>query len=155
MARWFRQGPSVTGPFGYWCLTRLALHRFHLPLVEPDVRIFRIHLIERLLTFGPDLGMPHTRAMGKVSEKGSGAIVFGSIFALIDCSHGCDRYFQNSAILHLCQALFLENKRQEKRTRKEDRPEWHLLKARPGVFGTSVHLFRRFGAEKRRNKWTR
>src|SRR5437660_3738816 len=24
-----------------------------------------IHLTERMLTFGPDLGMPHTRAMGK------------------------------------------------------------------------------------------
>ena len=29
------------------------------------VRARYIHITERMLTFGPDLGMPHTRAMGK------------------------------------------------------------------------------------------
>jgi phage-related protein len=42
-----------------------------------------IHLTERMLTFGPDLGMPHTRAMGKglyemrlKSTEGIGRVFF-------------------------------------------------------------------------------
>jgi phage-related protein len=42
-----------------------------------------IHLTERMLTFGPDLGMPHTRAMGKglfelrmKSKEGLGRVFF-------------------------------------------------------------------------------
>jgi phage-related protein len=42
-----------------------------------------IHLTERMLTFGPDLGMPHTRAMGKglfelrlQSKEGIGRVFF-------------------------------------------------------------------------------
>jgi phage-related protein len=42
-----------------------------------------IHLTERMLTFGPDLGMPHTRAMGKglfelrlKSREGIGRVFF-------------------------------------------------------------------------------
>src|SRR5437660_12101634 len=42
-----------------------------------------IHLTERMLTFGPDLGMPHTRAMGKglfelrlKSNEGIGRVLF-------------------------------------------------------------------------------
>ncbi len=42
-----------------------------------------IHLTERMLAFGPDLGMPHTRAMGKglfelrlKSREGIGRIFF-------------------------------------------------------------------------------
>src|SRR5438132_11522763 len=42
-----------------------------------------IHLTERMLTFGPDLGMPHTRAMGKglfelrmKSKEGIGRVFF-------------------------------------------------------------------------------
>src|SRR5947209_16959961 len=31
----------------------------------PGLQARYIHLTERMLTFGPDLGMPHTRAMGK------------------------------------------------------------------------------------------
>lgn len=30
----------------------------------PGLQARYIHLTERMLTFGPDLGMPHTRAMG-------------------------------------------------------------------------------------------
>ncbi len=41
------------------------------------------------------------------SQKRTQPILFGSTFALIDCSQGRDGYFQNSAILHLRQALFL------------------------------------------------
>ncbi len=44
MARWFRLGISVSGPFGCRCLTGPAVLRFHIPLVEPDVRISRIRL---------------------------------------------------------------------------------------------------------------
>src|SRR5438309_5188778 len=42
-----------------------------------------VHLTERMLTFGPDLGMPHTRAMGKglfelrmKSKEGIGRVFF-------------------------------------------------------------------------------
>jgi phage-related protein len=42
-----------------------------------------IHLTERMLAFGPDLGMPHTRAMGKglfelrmKSKEGIGRVLF-------------------------------------------------------------------------------
>src|SRR5438552_19155165 len=42
-----------------------------------------IHLTERMLTFGPDLGMPHTRAMAKglfelrlKSNEGIGRVLF-------------------------------------------------------------------------------
>lgn len=42
-----------------------------------------IHLTERMLTFGPDLGMPHTRAMGQglfelrlKSKEGIGRVFF-------------------------------------------------------------------------------
>jgi phage-related protein len=42
-----------------------------------------IHLTERMLAFGPDLGMPHTRAMGKglfelriKSKEGIGRVFF-------------------------------------------------------------------------------
>jgi phage-related protein len=31
----------------------------------PGLQARYIHLTERILAFGPDLGMPHTRAMGK------------------------------------------------------------------------------------------
>ena len=43
-----------------------------------------IHLTRRMLTFGPDLGMPHSRAMGKglfelrlKSKEGTGRVFFG------------------------------------------------------------------------------
>jgi phage-related protein len=31
----------------------------------PGIQARYIHLTERMIVFGPDLGMPHTRAMGK------------------------------------------------------------------------------------------
>jgi hypothetical protein len=31
----------------------------------PGIQARYIHLSERIVTFGPNLGMPHTRAMGK------------------------------------------------------------------------------------------
>jgi hypothetical protein len=31
----------------------------------PGLQARYVHLTERMLTFGPDLGMPHTRAMGQ------------------------------------------------------------------------------------------
>jgi phage-related protein len=43
-----------------------------------------IHLTQRILTFGPDLGMPHTRAMGRglfelrlKSKEGIGRVLYG------------------------------------------------------------------------------
>ncbi len=44
-----------------------------------------VHLTERLLTFGPDLGMPHSRAMGKglfelrlKSKEGIGRVFYAT-----------------------------------------------------------------------------
>ncbi len=49
----------------------------------PGLQARYIHLTERLLTFGSDLGMPHTRAMGKglfelrlKSKEGIGRVFF-------------------------------------------------------------------------------
>jgi hypothetical protein len=47
VARWFRCGLSVAGPFVCRCLTSLTLLRFHIPLIEPDWRISRIRLSEK------------------------------------------------------------------------------------------------------------
>ena len=38
VARWFRSGLSVSGPFVCRCLTSPAMLRFHIPLIEPDRR---------------------------------------------------------------------------------------------------------------------
>ncbi len=46
--RWFRRGLSVADPFVCRCLTSPAVPRFHLPLIEPDVRICRIRLSDGL-----------------------------------------------------------------------------------------------------------
>ena len=35
---------AVAGPFGCRCLTSSSMLRFHIPLIEPHVRIFRIRL---------------------------------------------------------------------------------------------------------------
>ena len=48
MARWFRLGLSVSGPFGRRCLTSLAMLRFHTPLIELDGRISRIQLSDKV-----------------------------------------------------------------------------------------------------------
>ena len=48
MARWFRWGLSVAGPFGCRCLTSLTMLRFHFPLIEPCVRISRTRLSDWL-----------------------------------------------------------------------------------------------------------
>jgi phage-related protein len=49
----------------------------------PGIQARYIHLTERMLAFGPDLGMPHTRAMGKglfelrmKSSEGIGRVFF-------------------------------------------------------------------------------
>ncbi len=47
MARWFRSGLSVTAPFVWRCLTSLTILRFHIPLIEPDVRFSRIRLSDK------------------------------------------------------------------------------------------------------------
>jgi len=47
VARWFRRGLSVSGPFGCRCLTSPAMLRLHIPLIEPDVRISRIRLSDK------------------------------------------------------------------------------------------------------------
>ena len=47
MARWFRSGLSVSAPFVRRCLNSRSVLRFHVPLVEPDVRISRIRLSDK------------------------------------------------------------------------------------------------------------
>src|SRR5437763_11072898 len=49
----------------------------------PGIQARYIHLTERMVAFGPDLGMPHTRAMGKglfelrmKSAEGIGRVLF-------------------------------------------------------------------------------
>ena len=49
----------------------------------PGLQARYVHLTERMLAFGPDLGMPHTRAMGKglfelrmKSKEGIGRVFF-------------------------------------------------------------------------------
>ena len=51
MAWWFRWSLSVAGPFVCRCLISSALLRFHVPLLEPDVRLSRIRLSVRLSGF--------------------------------------------------------------------------------------------------------
>ena len=47
MARWCRLCLSVAGPFVCRCLTSPNMLRFHIPLIEPDVRNYRIRLSEK------------------------------------------------------------------------------------------------------------
>jgi hypothetical protein len=47
VARWFRCGLSVSGPFVCRCLTSHTILRFHLPLIKPDLRISRIRLSDK------------------------------------------------------------------------------------------------------------
>ncbi|HEX3314223.1 MAG TPA: type II toxin-antitoxin system RelE/ParE family toxin, partial [Gemmataceae bacterium] len=49
----------------------------------PGLQARYVHLTERMLEFGPDLGMPHTRSMGKglfelrmKSKEGIGRVLF-------------------------------------------------------------------------------
>ena len=51
MARWFRCGLSVAGPFVCRCLTSPTMLRFHSPLIEPDGRISRIRLSDKTHAF--------------------------------------------------------------------------------------------------------
>jgi len=51
VARWFRFGLSVPGPFVCRCLNSRAVLRLHIPLIEPDVQISRIRLSEKTHTF--------------------------------------------------------------------------------------------------------
>ena len=53
MARSCRSGLSVSGPFVCRCLTSRTMLRFHIPLVEPDVRISRIRLPLKTSRFRP------------------------------------------------------------------------------------------------------
>ena len=47
VARWGRSGLSVSSPFGIRCLTSQTVLRFHIPLIEPDVRISHIRLSDK------------------------------------------------------------------------------------------------------------
>jgi hypothetical protein len=53
MAPWVRCGLSVASPFVCRCLNSLTMLRFHIPLVEPDVRISRSRLSEKRVTMSP------------------------------------------------------------------------------------------------------
>jgi hypothetical protein len=44
VARWFRSGLAVSGPFSCRCLSILTVPRFHIPLIKPDMQISRIRL---------------------------------------------------------------------------------------------------------------
>jgi hypothetical protein len=51
VARWGRLGLSVSAPFVRRCLNSPAMLRFHVPLIEPDLRISRIRLSEKVHAF--------------------------------------------------------------------------------------------------------
>jgi hypothetical protein len=48
-----RTGLSVSGPFVRRCLIIQSVLRFHIPLIEPDMRISRIRLSDRTSCLGP------------------------------------------------------------------------------------------------------
>ena len=43
----------LSGPFVCRCLTSQTVFRFHIPLIEPDVRFSRIRLSDKALRFRP------------------------------------------------------------------------------------------------------
>src|SRR5512135_1791360 len=47
VARWFRLGLSVAGPFGRRCLKSLTVPRFYSPLIEPGGRVSRTGLSDK------------------------------------------------------------------------------------------------------------
>lgn len=57
MARSFRSGLSVSGPFVCRCLNSPTLPRFHHPVIEPDRRISRIRLSDKGSGFRPREGL--------------------------------------------------------------------------------------------------
>ncbi len=69
VARWVRWGLSVSDPFGCRCLTSLTMLRFHIPLIEPDVRIARIRLSEKV-----SRGRPR-KTMGPCGETDQAQLV--------------------------------------------------------------------------------
>lgn len=42
VARWFRSSLSIAAHFVWRCLNSRSVLRFHIPLIEPDVRVSRI-----------------------------------------------------------------------------------------------------------------
>ena len=46
----------LAGPFVCRCLTSPPVLRFHIPLIEPDVRVSRIRLSDKVLTLSPTEG---------------------------------------------------------------------------------------------------
>jgi hypothetical protein len=44
VARLFRLGLAISGPFGCRCLSIPTMPRFHIPLIKPDMQISRIRL---------------------------------------------------------------------------------------------------------------
>ena len=69
MARWFRWGLSVAGPFGCGCLTSRTMLRFHFPLIEPCVRIF---------AHGSPTGfsLQHTMALSRIGRDSENIAIF-------------------------------------------------------------------------------
>ena len=52
----------------------------------PGIQARYIHLTQRMIVFGPNLGMPHTRALGKAlfelrmkSKEGIGRVFYGTL----------------------------------------------------------------------------
>jgi hypothetical protein len=59
VARWFRSGLAVSGSFVCRCLTSRTVLRFHIPLIEPDVRVSRIRLSDKDSRLRPrEVGRP-------------------------------------------------------------------------------------------------
>ena len=57
------QAYPLSGSFVCRCLTSLTVLRFHIPLIEPDVRISRIRLSEKASRVRPrEVGGPPRKA---------------------------------------------------------------------------------------------
>jgi hypothetical protein len=56
VARWFRLSLTVSRPFVCGCLTSPAMLRFHIPLIKPDRRSYRIRLSDKVSRFRPREG---------------------------------------------------------------------------------------------------
>ena len=65
MTRWVRCSLSVADPFVCRCLTIRTVLRFHIPLIEPDVRNDRIRLSEKVSRCRP---RETTRPRGEADE---------------------------------------------------------------------------------------
>ena len=72
-------GLSVTDPFGCRGLTSPAVLRFHIPLIEPDVRVSRIRLSDKASCVRAPVAAPKQRESHQAEDLGQVAVRIASI----------------------------------------------------------------------------